>query len=238
MLNLDETLTVTSSYSTQRDFYIRSLLYSVGVFIFITLLRGQISEINVLQLIPGFYLILLFLSFLFLTFFSDFLFKIPFELDNKKEYGTKTYTRLELTILAKFSIFLFSIFLFVVVTTILPLSLDSFDSYDEESLENLWSLEEIINLELFLVFIVTFLSQLPSIAIFYLNTEKDSKILPEFWKDFSFLVFLISGVITPTIDGYTQLSFAFSSISLYLIILNMVEKRVTTKFLGSLSLSF
>lgn len=238
MLNLDETLDIISVYSIQRDFYIRSFVYSVGVFIFITLLRGQIAEINVLQLIPGFYLILLFLSFLFLSFFSDLFFKIPFELDNKKEWGTKTSTRLELTILAKFSIFLFFIFLFLVVTTILPLSLDSFDSYDEDSLENLWSLEEIINLELFLVFVITFISQIPSFAIFYLNTEKDSKILPEFWKDFSFLVFLISGVITPTIDGYTQLSFAFSSISLYLIILNIIEKRITSKFTGSLSLSF
>lgn len=238
MLNLEETLFTFSRYSVQKDVYLRAALYSVGVFSFIEILRGQVAEIDLLQLIPGFYLILVFFSFLLLVFLSKFFFEIPSDLDNKKECGTKTTTRLELTSIVKFGIFLLFFLLYLVLNIIIPLSLDSFENYEEKSLETLWSFNEVINLEIILILIVLTLSQLPNLTIFYLTTEKDSKILPEFWKDFSFLVFLISGIITPTIDGYTQLSFAFSAISLYLIMINIVEKRINLKFLGSLSLNF
>ena len=46
----------------------------------------------------------------------------------------------------------------------------------------------------------------------------------------SLFIFLAAGFITPTIDGYTQLSFAISSVSLYIIIINLLEKRVNVKF--------
>jgi hypothetical protein len=61
MLNLDETLSLNLYYILQRDFYWKAILYSLGVFIFVDILRAQIAEVNLLQLIPGFYLILLFL---------------------------------------------------------------------------------------------------------------------------------------------------------------------------------
>jgi len=238
MLNLDETLVINSSYTIQKDVYLRALLYSIGVFSFLEIIRGQVAEIDLLQLVPGSYLILVFFSFLLLVSLSKSFFEIPFELDNKKECGTKTSTRLELTILVKFGIFLLFVLLFFVFNTIFPLSLDSFESYGEKSLENLWSFEEVLNLEIVLCGIVILLSQLPNVSLFYLTTEKESTILPEFWKNFSFSVFLISGIITPTIDGYTQLSFAFAAISLYLTLLNLIEKRISFKFLGSLSLNF
>ena len=74
MLNLDETLYLTDSYTKQKDFYLKSFLYSFGVLIFVDILRNQVSEVNLLQLIPGFYLILLFFFFLFLVINSDFIF--------------------------------------------------------------------------------------------------------------------------------------------------------------------
>lgn len=238
MLNLDETLFSSSVYGIQRDFYVRILFYSIGTLSFLEVLRGQVAEINLLQLIPGFYLILAFFSFLLLVTLSDAFFRIPLELDTKKECGTKTTTRLELTALIKFGVFVLFILLYLVLNNIFPLSLDSFESYEEKSLESLWSFEEVINLEVVLILIVLTLAQLPNLTIFYLTTEKESKILPIFWKDFSFLIFLISGFVTPTIDGYTQLSFAFSTIALYLTLINMIEKRISLKFLGSLSLNF
>jgi hypothetical protein len=238
MLNLKETLALTTFYNIQRDIYIRVVSYSVGILLFVEFLRAQVPEIDVIQLVPGFYLILVFISSILLVLISNSLFKIPTDLDSKKDIGTKTSSKLELILIVKFGFVLFSLLLITILLVILPLSLDSFEDYEDFSLESLWSFEEVLNLEVVLTLIVLSLSQLPNLTIFSLTTEKDIRILPEFWKDFSFLVFVISGVITPTIDGYTQLSFAFSALSLYLIILTMGVKRANQKFLGSLSQNF
>ena len=126
MLNLDETVETNDAYIIQRDLYIRSVVYSFGVVIFIDIIRNQVAEINLLQLIPGFYLILLFISFLLLVFFSDLFIRIPFEFDNNRSLGTKTITRMESAILSKFSLSLFSIGMIISLNTIIPLGLDAF----------------------------------------------------------------------------------------------------------------
>ena len=107
MLNLDETFEINNSYVIQRDLYLRGFLYSSGVIIFIELVRAQVAEVDLLQLIPGFYLIVLFISFLVLLYISDFLLRIPVESDNDKVFGTKTIERAETGISLKLSYFLF-----------------------------------------------------------------------------------------------------------------------------------
>ena len=87
-----------------------------------------------------------------------------------------------------------------------------------------------LNLETILLIVLITLSQIPVVSLNTLNTEKDVNFLPEFWKTLSLVIFLASGFITPTIDGYTQLSFALSAISLYLIVISILEKRVNVKF--------
>jgi hypothetical protein len=236
MLNLDETLEITSSYVVQRDLYLKGLVYSFGVIVFIDIVRGQVAEINLLQLMPGFYLILLFLSFLFLLFFSDLFFSVPFDNDNKKSLGTKTIQKLEKGVTMKFSFFLFVTGFLVVLNTVIPLSLDSFNSYGEKTLENIWSFDEVISLEIILLVILILLSQSPLVIVSSFTTENDVNILPEFWKSVSLLIFLAAGFLTPTIDGYTQLSFAGSAVSLYLFIINVLEKRVMIKFNGTVTL--
>ena len=89
MLNLDETLITTSSYIKQRDLFLKSFVFSFGVIIFVDILRAQVAEVNLLQLIPGFYLILLFISFLYLVFFSNLLNYLPFINDNTRSLGYK-----------------------------------------------------------------------------------------------------------------------------------------------------
>ena len=69
MLNLDETFELNNTYVVQRDLYLKGFLYSFGVVIFIELIRGQVAEVNLLQLIPGFYLIVLFISFVVILYF-------------------------------------------------------------------------------------------------------------------------------------------------------------------------
>jgi hypothetical protein len=238
MLNLDEPLIISNSYFVQRDLYVKSFLYSIGVVFLITFIRSQVPEINLLQLIPGFYLILLFLGFIFLVFSSDLLVRIPIELDNNKSLGTKTIIKLEFGILLKLSLLLLFGASFITINNVLPVSLDSFDSYGEKTLENIWSFDEVLNLETSLLFIIIILSQLPILAISNFGTEKIVNTLPQFWKILSFLIFLIAGFLTPTIDGYTQLSFSASAIFLYLIIINIIQKKINTKFNGTSSLGF
>jgi hypothetical protein len=84
MLNLDETLFANTGYTKQRDIYIRILLFAGGVVAFVEYLRGQVSEVNLLQLIPGFYLLLLFTSLVYLVGFSDFFQNIYPSVDDKK----------------------------------------------------------------------------------------------------------------------------------------------------------
>ena len=238
MLNLDETVDINNSYVIQRDLYLRGFLYSFGVVVFIDIVRGQIAEVNLLQLIPGFYLILLFIAFIFLVYFSDLLSRIPNDVDNNRSLGTKTSEKLDSIILIKFSFFLFYFCLFIILNSVIPLSLDSFNTYGEKTLENIWSFDEVITLEIILLTILLILFQLPLIILFGLSNEKEKNILPEFWKPLSFIIFIASGLLTPTIDGYTQLSFAFSSLSLYLIIILILSKRIDLKFNTVQSIAF
>lgn len=233
MLNLDETLITTSSYIKQRDLFLKSFVFSFGVIIFVDILRAQVAEVNLLQLIPGFYLILLFISFLYLVFFSNLLNYLPFINDNTRSLGTKTKNKLETTILLKFSYFLFFCCLLIIFNTVIPLSLDSFNTYGEKTLENLWSFDEVLTLEITLFIILVMLSQIPVVIGTTFTTEQDVNVFPEFWKSLSLIVFLAAGLLTPTIDGYTQLSFAIAALSLYLIVINVTEKKVDIKFSGT-----
>ena len=233
MLNLDETLTTISSYNFQRDLFSKSFLFSFTVITFVDILRGQVAEVNLLQLIPGFYLILLFISFLYLVFFSNLLTYLPFINDSNRSLGTKTKNKLELTLLLKFSYFLFFSCLIIIFNTVIPLSLDSFNNYGEKTLENLWSFDEVLSLEITLFIILVVLSQIPVLVSATFTNEFDVAVFPEFWKSLSLVIFLAAGLLTPTIDGYTQLSFAGSAVSLYLIVINITEKKVNIKFPGT-----
>jgi len=236
MLNLDDTAAWNKSYLVQRDLYLKGFLYSFGVVTFVDILRGQVAEVNLLQLIPGFYLILLFSAFIVLVYFSDLLSRVPITTDIKKSIGTKTTLRLIRYVASRFAFCLFYFCLGTTLNSVIPLSLDSFNNYGEKTLENIWSFDEVISLEITLLVILILLSQSPLVIVSSFTTENDVNILPEFWKSVSLLIFLAAGFLTPTIDGYTQLSFAGSAVSLYLFIINVIEKRVMIKFNGTVTL--
>jgi Sec-independent protein secretion pathway component TatC len=201
------------------------------------LLRAQVAEIDLLQLVPGFYLVLLFISLIVLTFFSTFFLKIPLDIDNKKAGGTKTTFRINSINNSKISFFLFSMSVLVALTTTIPLSLDSFNSYGEKTLENLWSIDEVLNLETILFTTLLSISQFPIVLLAGLTSEIVINSLPEYWKIISFIIFAVSGLLTPTIDGYTQLSFAFSAFALFFLIISILEKRLNLKLTGTLILA-
>jgi hypothetical protein len=201
------------------------------------LLRAQVAEIDLLQLVPGFYLVLLFISLIVLTFFSTFFLKIPLDIDNKKAGGTKTTFRINSINNSKIFFFIFSMSILVSLTTTIPLSLDSFNSYGEKTLENLWSIDEVLNLETILFTTLLSISQFPVVLLAGLTSEIVINSLPEYWKIISFIIFAVSGLLTPTIDGYTQLSFAFSAFALFFLIISILEKRLNLKLTGTLILA-
>ena len=171
--------------------------------------------------------------FFFLVFLSDFFICISFKIENQKSFGTKLIARLNFLLLFNSALFFFFFLLIVSLNTIIPISLESFNSYGEKALENLWSFGEVISLEFFSFIILISLSQIPSIIFSFLKNEKELNKLPRFGRPFILLTLIISGIITPTIDGYTQLSFSVAAFSIYLIIINLLEKRVSVKFAGN-----
>jgi hypothetical protein len=232
MLNLDETLLFNNDYFEQKDYYLKTIFYSTAVILLIDILRSQVSEINLLQLVPGLYLLLLFLSLLFLVFFSTLLVRIPIELDNRKELGTKTINKFASVVLVKFAYFIFSIVFLLGLEFIIPLSFDSFNYYGEKTLENLWSLDEVISLEVILLFVLTNVCQVPIIGIFYFDTEDSINLLPQLWRPLVVASLIAAGIITPTVDGYTQLSFGSLFLFSFLFIVSVIQKRIYAKFPG------
>ena len=117
------------------------------------------------------------------------------------------------------------------------MSLDFFNSSGEKTLENLWSFDEVLTIETILLYLLLFLSQFPIIIIPFFYNEKDLNLLPVFWRPLGLFLIVLSGFITPTVDGFTQLNFAGSAFSFYLMIINFIEKRMNVKFVGFSSLS-
>ena len=155
--------------------------------------------------------------------------RVPSEIDNLKVSGTRVTNKIELNILLKISFFLFSVLIFIILNSVLPLSLDSFNSSGEKTLDNTWSFSEVLGLELILLLILTIISQVPLFFILNFNTQKVIVVLSQFWKFLIFIITLIAGFLTPTLDGYTQISFALSSFLFYLFIINVLQKRTLLK---------
>ena len=238
MLNLDESLELLDDYNTQRDLFIKCLLYSVAVIVMIDILREQLPEINLLQLVPGYYLFLLFSTFVILVLISDFFVRLPSNIENKKSFGTKLINKSTLTTSFRTGFIFLFITLISSLNTVIPISLDSFNFYGEKTLESIWSIDEVVSLESILLIILIILSQIPTLLLTILAGSGSVKILQKYWRAISLSTFVISGFVTPTIDGYTQLSFSGFALSFYLLIINFSLKRSIIKFNGNITLGF
>jgi len=238
MLNLDIPMQINIFYNDQRDTYIRAVCYAPAIIPFINIIRRQVSEVNLLQLVPGFYLLLLYIAFLLLIISSTFFVRFAFNTDSLKAAGTKVIFRLETIRFRRLNISLLINTLIASFLSIIPLSLDSFNTYGEKTLENIWSLDEVLGLEIILLITMSLISQVPVYSISFFDSDKRLNSLPKIWKKFSFFVFVLAGFLTPTIDGYTQLGFASAGIFLYLFLINLLQKRRETKFIGTSILGF
>jgi hypothetical protein len=238
MLNIEESTFALSFYSKPKDVLITGICVSGTVAFFVDILRQQVPETKLLQLIPGFYIILLFSSFSFLYIYSEIIFKRTNDIDDRRELGSKTVNRLQIPIVAKTSFNFLLSFLFVSLWTLVPISLDSFRAFEEVSLENLWSLEEIIKIDNILITFIVNIAQVPTLAVCYVTTDRLIILASDMWRVVSFIAIVISGVATPTVDGGTQLIFAVAILIIYISTLAYVSRRYLLKYPGSLSFNF
>ena len=109
MFFLNENFFSELFYVLSTDFYGKIFLLFFGVLLFLEGIRNQVSEIEILQLIPGFYFFLCFIIFLLFFILSEQFLRLPSEIDAIQSIGTKTNQKIELTILLKIAFFLFSI---------------------------------------------------------------------------------------------------------------------------------
>lgn len=232
MLNLPETLAFVVPYKKQRGNFFRFFLLIFAVFFWLEVLRNQVPEINLLQLVPGLYLFLVLFVVIILLVFISTLFLLPFELDMVKQSGTKTIERMRKQIFLKFAVSVFSFIFVFLVNIFLPLSLDSLISYADDNLENLWSFDEVLVLEFSLASLLVIISQFPVIFIFSYTERNIFRKLPKKWRLVTLLSFVFAGSLTPTIDALTQSVFAFTSILFYGMVILVLQKRKTMKFIG------
>jgi len=156
------------SYVSQRDIFLKLILFSVGSFFVLDLLRSQSVEIELLQLTPGLYLAFVFLTYIVLFICSRLFLELSFRVDNEKATGTKSLLRSYVIISRKINVFFSSMSLFFSLTILLPISLEYFINSIQKTLENLWSLQEFLGIELIFFVLCTFLFQFP---IFFYSSK-------------------------------------------------------------------
>ena len=108
--------------------------------------------------------------------------------------------------------------------TILPISLDSFNSYGEKNIESIWSYDEFIAIETSLLNLLVMILQIPLFLTFPSYSEKNIELFPFYLKNYIFSVCVLAGVLTPTVDGLTQTGFIFVGISLYILMNSIIQK--------------
>lgn len=224
MLNLPETLSISLPYPYQNSGFIKFFGFFIGGVKFLDFIRFQVSEITLLQLIPGVYFSLLFVSYGSLLFFSFTLIKLIRENDWVKKGGTRLVVRF----FVRKIIFLSSQYvlgaIFLLFNIIIPLSFESFSLFATATFANLWELNEFYNLESSLGTYIYLLSQFPLFAIGPEYSPIDFSFSKLFTRDFLFTITVIAGLFTPTLDVTTQTNFILMGVGFYLIISSLLQK--------------
>jgi Sec-independent protein secretion pathway component TatC len=229
MFNINETFALFKTYTPQRDIFLSLILYSGQVVVLLNDIRGQLPEVEILQLVPGVYLVVLFIALIFLTYVGSFALNLTIFIDLRKSNGIKTRNRFDGILTLKLGYFLCLLSIAITLNSVIPIGFDSLTISGEKSLENAWSLSEIVGFELFLILVLIFLAELPIFFINSYNTEEKIYQLSKSWKLFGFGSVVFAGVVTPTIDWYTQINFAASTMLFYFITIFLVQKRILIK---------
>ena len=224
MLNLLETLEIYNIYLSQSETIIKFVMYSVGTFECIDYLRDQIPEIPLLQLVPGLFLAILVNAYFYIIIFSYFLTDVASGTDGESKLGTKTLFCLSYKLDLKSLIPLLFLGFVFLLNIIFPISFDSLSSVGDKTIDNNWPIEKFYSIEFGLTILLILILQLPLLLSLPLYSEKFVQKLPFYQKDYIFVMSVVSGVLTPTIDVATQINFIIISVSLYNLVISLLKK--------------
>lgn len=214
----------------QYQYNVKILFYLFGVFTFVAILREQVPEIRVLQLVPGLYLLYLFCAFAFLLSCSNWMYRYFLYSDVPSyQNGIQSKLKWERKITIKLNFFFFLLILGFGLTLVVPISLESFRTSEKQTIDGSWSYGQVLWLENFLTFVLSVLSQLPIFFLSNFFNEEEIETIPKLWRKISFLVLVGAGFLTPTVDIASQLSFAISIMCLYFLVLELNMKRPLIK---------
>ncbi len=237
MFNLEKSLKISIFYNKNFSFFSSFLFQLILPFIILEFTREELPELKFLQLNPGYYFFLIFFCII-LFFCFNFCFSFfPSFLDSRKFLGTKSIKKNQYFIFSKFFYFLALIFFFISLNCLIPAQFDTFYNYTEKTFENFWSFEEFFNLQIILFSILEILSQSPILIFGLLNNNIKVKQLLKSSKLFFFLIFLISGIITPSVDVISQLFFSLFAIFFYFLSIHFLSKNILIKYLTLSNLS-
>jgi hypothetical protein len=225
MFGDEELFDLEEEYRFKERIENRILSFFLPSILLLNLIRSLICEVNLLQLSPSNYIFLIFLTITYLSSLSSSFVGIPLEFDSKRDVGGKGLPRLTSLILRRSSLYFLAFILIFLFFSVLPASLDAFNDSGEPSLENLWSINQVILLEATLLILLGTLSQSPIYFLIKCRNEERRNGLPTNTKKFIFFVFVGAGILTPTVDSSTQITFAISILSLFLLVFYFLFKR-------------
>ena len=230
MLLEDDTYPELLLCTIQYQYNVKILFYLFGVFTFVAILREQVSEVRVLQVVPGLYLFYLFCAFAFLLSCSNWMNRYILYSDVPSyQCGIMSKLKWERKITVRLNFFFFLLILGLTLSFVVPIGLESFRTPERKTIDGSWNYGQILWLENFLTFVLSVLSQLPIFFLAFFFNEEEIERIPKLWRKISFFVLVGAGVLTPTVDIASQLSFAITVMCLYLLVLEFNLKRSLIK---------
>lgn len=225
-------------YSIQTDGAWKVFIYFFFSISILFLIRNQFPEIEFLQYFPGFYIFFLFFIFLIFLTCSDKLFLLIYIFETQFKYGIKSKEKMKIISIIKNLFFFLLSFLSIGFTSFIPLSIETLNDYSIENLEDLWSFTQIILLQLFFFFLIVIFSQFPILIRYFLITEKTIFYFLKTYKIITLFTVILVGILTPTVDIFSQFFVVICISILYSFLLIQAKKNCNLKFSESFSLTF
>ncbi len=231
MFNIAKSLEISTFYNQNFSIFSKLIFQLILAFIALEFIRQELAEIKFLQLIPGYYFLLIFFFIIIYFLINSFFTFFPSFLDSKTFLATKSIKKSHYFLFSKFFYFAAFIVLFTSLNSLIPGQFDTFYNYSENTFENFWSFEEFLNFQCILLLILLIISQLAILIFYLLNNHIKSLKLLESFKFSLFAILFLSGVITPSVDLISQIIFSFFAIFFYLFTIHFLLKRISIKYL-------
>lgn len=234
MFSQDNTFDHQPMYVVQHSKLVRILPYLLVTIELTYFIRQQIPNIRLVQLIPGFIIFTLAFFFSFCYFSSFYTSKTCQGSDYRQKWGIKNLGFLNRKTQHKLRMLVFSICNYLCSIFFLPLGLQYATSYNRIS-ANAWAVTEFFTVEFSLIFLTNLFYLFPFSIIYRFNCETKLKKLVSSWKFIWFFNLVLAAIVTPTVDGITQLTYFFFFIILSYFYLLFLQKRFSYQLIKSFS---